>query len=183
MTGRSKEVADLMKRRRIEVLCLQETRWKGAKANEIGEGVKLFYNGEDTKGNGVGIAIAESLKDSTIMSVYAPQTGCPEYDKDEFYLAREEAIRVHGGKVVGLLNPDGERNLDLVVAHNLAICSTFFAKRKSQKVTYASGGRRRKMDESRRHPGEKALPENRPGCKGPPGRRGRITAQTLGSGS
>ncbi|VDP27898.1 unnamed protein product [Heligmosomoides polygyrus] len=56
LTGRSREVADLMKRRRIQVLCLQETRWKGAKAREIGEGVKLYYSGEDTKRNGVGIA-------------------------------------------------------------------------------------------------------------------------------
>ncbi|VDP63150.1 unnamed protein product [Heligmosomoides polygyrus] len=63
MTGRSREVADLMKRRRIQVLCLQETRWKGAKAREIGDGVKLYYNGKDTKRNGVGIAVAESLKD------------------------------------------------------------------------------------------------------------------------
>ncbi|XGW21238.1 hypothetical protein V3C99_004300, partial [Haemonchus contortus] len=53
LTGKSREVADLMKRRNIQVLCLQETRWKGAKAREIGEGVKLFYNGEDTKRNGV----------------------------------------------------------------------------------------------------------------------------------
>ncbi|PIO74938.1 hypothetical protein TELCIR_03041 [Teladorsagia circumcincta] len=41
----------------------RETRWKGAKAREIGEGVKLYYNGEDTKRNGVAIAVAESLKD------------------------------------------------------------------------------------------------------------------------
>ncbi|VDO20155.1 unnamed protein product [Heligmosomoides polygyrus] len=61
MTGRFNEVADLMKRRRVEVLCLQETRWKGVKAME---NVKLFYNGEHTKRNGVGITIAESLKDS-----------------------------------------------------------------------------------------------------------------------
>ncbi|VDO42536.1 unnamed protein product [Haemonchus placei] len=41
---------------------IRETRWKGAKAREIGEGVKLFY-GEDTKRNGVATAVAESLKD------------------------------------------------------------------------------------------------------------------------
>ncbi|VDP07307.1 unnamed protein product [Heligmosomoides polygyrus] len=29
----------------------------------------------------------------TIMSIYAPQTGCPEHVKDEFYLTLEEAIR------------------------------------------------------------------------------------------
>ncbi|VDP55773.1 unnamed protein product [Heligmosomoides polygyrus] len=185
-----------MKRRRIQVLCLQETRWKGAKAREIGEGVKLYYNGEDTKRNGVGIAVAESLKDSvaavqrindrimslrldtkedywTIMSVYAPQTGCSEHDKDDFYLSLEEAIRsvpegdyltiagdmnvhvgsgrrgverVHGGKGIGLTNPDGERILDLAIAHDLAVCSSLFAKRETQKVTYASGGRRTEVD-------------------------------------
>ncbi|VDP04190.1 unnamed protein product [Heligmosomoides polygyrus] len=76
----------------------------------------------------------------TIMSVYAPQTGCSERDKDDFYLSLEEAIRsvpevdylsiagdmnghvesgrrgverVHGRKEIGLINPDGERILDL----------------------------------------------------------------------
>ncbi|VDP32474.1 unnamed protein product [Heligmosomoides polygyrus] len=28
-----------------------------------------------------------------VMSVYALQAGCPEHDRDEFYLALEEAIR------------------------------------------------------------------------------------------
>ena len=63
LTGKSREIADLMSRRNIQILCIQETRWKGAKAREIGEGVKLFYNGEDTKRNGVAIAVADSLKD------------------------------------------------------------------------------------------------------------------------
>ncbi|VDP21101.1 unnamed protein product [Heligmosomoides polygyrus] len=114
--------------RRIEVLCLQETRWKWAKAEEIGEGVKLFYNGEDTKRNGVGMAVAESSKDSvaavqrisdrimslrldtkegywTVMSVYAPQTGCPEHEKDEFYLTLKEAIRTLKRKLYGTARP------------------------------------------------------------------------------
>ncbi|VDO61607.1 unnamed protein product [Heligmosomoides polygyrus] len=107
------------------------------------------------------------------MSVYAPQTGCSEHDKDDFYLSLEEAIRsvpegdylsiagdmnghvgsgrrgverVRGGKGIGLINPDGERILDLAIAHDLSVCSTFFAKRESQKVTYASGGRRTEVD-------------------------------------
>ncbi|PIO59070.1 hypothetical protein TELCIR_19479, partial [Teladorsagia circumcincta] len=94
-----------------------ETRWKGAKAREIGEGVKLYYNGEDTKRNGVAIAVAESLKDYisavnrvsdrimavridtkegywTILSVYAPQGGCPECEQDEFYQRLDDAIRL-----------------------------------------------------------------------------------------
>ncbi|VDL74425.1 unnamed protein product [Nippostrongylus brasiliensis] len=107
LSGKSREVDDLMKRRNIQILCLQETRWKGEKAKEIGEGIKLFYKGEDGRKNGVGIAISECVKDSvsavqrisdrvmsvridmkegswTIVSVYAPQTGCPDKEKDEF---------------------------------------------------------------------------------------------------
>ena len=32
MTGRGRELADLMERRKVGVLCMQETRWKGIKA-------------------------------------------------------------------------------------------------------------------------------------------------------
>ncbi|VDL87367.1 unnamed protein product [Nippostrongylus brasiliensis] len=108
----------------------------------------------------------------TIISVYAPQTGCSDKEKGEFYEAlddvirsvpeedfltiagdlngqvgadRREVERVHGGRV-GSRNEDGERNLDLAVAHDLAICSTFFAKRESQKMTYCSGGRKTEVD-------------------------------------
>ncbi|VDL70849.1 unnamed protein product [Nippostrongylus brasiliensis] len=109
----------------------------------------------------------------TIISVYAPQTGCPEKDKEEFYLTLDDVItsvpdddiltitgdlnghvgtdrrgleRVHGGRGVGVKNEDGERILDLAVAHDLAICSRFFAKRESQKMVYCSGGRRTEVD-------------------------------------
>ena len=30
MTGRGKELADMMERRNVDVLCLQETKWKGS---------------------------------------------------------------------------------------------------------------------------------------------------------
>ena len=45
MTGKSRELADLMKTRRIDVMYLQETRWGGNKARELGDGCKLFYSG------------------------------------------------------------------------------------------------------------------------------------------
>ena len=42
MTGRGRELADLMERRKVGVLCVQETRWKGDKAKELGGGCKLL---------------------------------------------------------------------------------------------------------------------------------------------
>ena len=44
------------------------------------------------------------------------------------------------------MNAEGERILDLATAHDLAICSTFFAKRRTQKITYSSGGRQTEID-------------------------------------
>ena len=52
MTGRSREVADVMKRRKINILCVQETRWRGNKARNLGEGYKLFYSGANKEGRG-----------------------------------------------------------------------------------------------------------------------------------
>ena len=63
MTGRSGEVARMMVERRVNVLCVQETRWRGAKARPLGEGVKLFYSGE-TNRYGVGIATRGDVTDS-----------------------------------------------------------------------------------------------------------------------
>ena len=47
MTGRGRELADVMERKNVDILCLQETKWKGSKARKIGDGCKLFYNGAD----------------------------------------------------------------------------------------------------------------------------------------
>ena len=63
LTGKTREIADFMSRRRIHVLCLQETRWKGSKAREIGDGIKLFYHGLEAKRNGVAIAVCGPLKE------------------------------------------------------------------------------------------------------------------------
>ena len=42
MTGRGRELADMMERRNVDILFLQETKWKGSKARKIGDGCKIF---------------------------------------------------------------------------------------------------------------------------------------------
>ena len=66
MTGRSMELVDMMERRGINILCMQEIRWKGEKAREIGNGYKLFYYGVVGKRNGVGIVLNGELKKSVL---------------------------------------------------------------------------------------------------------------------
>ena len=63
MTGRGRELADMMERRNVDILCLQETKWKG-KARNIGGRYKLFYNKADGRKNGIGIVVSEELVES-----------------------------------------------------------------------------------------------------------------------
>ena len=66
MTGRGRELADMMKQRNVDILGLQETRWKGSKARNIGGGCKIFYNGADGRKNGIGIVLREELAESVL---------------------------------------------------------------------------------------------------------------------
>ena len=61
MTGRGRELANMMERRNVNILCLQETKWEGSKAGNIGDECKLFYNGADGRKNGIGIVVREDL--------------------------------------------------------------------------------------------------------------------------
>ena len=47
MAGRGQEVVDFMERRKVNIMCVHETKWKGSKVKELGNGFKLFYIGED----------------------------------------------------------------------------------------------------------------------------------------
>ena len=47
-------------------MCLQETKWKGSKARNIGGGCKIFYNGADGRKNGIGIVLREGLAESVL---------------------------------------------------------------------------------------------------------------------
>jgi exonuclease III len=61
MTGRGRELVDMMERRKVDILCVQETRWQGSKARSLGAGFKLFYHGVSKKRNRVGVILKEEL--------------------------------------------------------------------------------------------------------------------------
>ncbi|KAJ8364363.1 hypothetical protein SKAU_G00131940 [Synaphobranchus kaupii] len=115
MTGKGRELADMMERRRVDILCVQETRWKGSKARSIGGGFKLFYHGVDGRRNGVGVVLKEEYVKSVlevkrvsdrvmsmkleivgmmmnVVSAYAPQVGCEIDEKDEFWRELDEVV-------------------------------------------------------------------------------------------
>ena len=126
MGGRSMEVAEELTGRRVDVCCLQETRWKGGSARFIGprgRRFKFWWMGKGDSG-GVGVALAESLVDSVLevrrksdrimvvvmrhggkilrlFSCYAPQVGRSEAEKDLFYEnLQEELLERKEGEVI-----------------------------------------------------------------------------------
>ena len=66
MTGKEREVAELMKQRGVDTLCVQETRWKGEKAKCIGRGYKMWYCESGNKNNGVGIIVKKKHVDRVV---------------------------------------------------------------------------------------------------------------------
>ena len=187
LTGKSIELVESMKRRRLSILCLSETKWKGSCAKDLSDGYRLWYHGLDNKHNGVGIILAPGLADDVIsvdrvsdrligvtacvngtnvhiISAYFPQTGCKNDEKEAFrecfmdyvqtipddrtvivgtdgnaHVGRRTTDRAHGGKGYGSLNEDGVEFLLLCEALDLTITNTWFKKRDSHLITYASG--------------------------------------------
>ncbi len=113
MNSKSLEIQDMMVRRRLDILCVQETKWRNTAArarflNHKTRSHKMFYYGEEQGKNGVGIIMKTELtagiisisKPSdrligikmvingeiwNIISPYAPQIGCEQADKDAFW--------------------------------------------------------------------------------------------------
>ena len=115
MTGTGRELADMMERRNVDILCLQETKWKGSKARNIGGGCKIFCNEADGRKNGIGVVLREELAESVlevkrvsdrlmamklevngsilnIVSAYAPQVNNSMEEKNDFWKDRDGLI-------------------------------------------------------------------------------------------
>lgn len=96
---------------------MQETRWKGNKSREIGEGCNLIYSGANTQGrNGVGIILDKKWRDDlvsverksdrimivnlgieslvlNVVCAYAPQVGCRADEKAVFWRHLDEVLQ------------------------------------------------------------------------------------------
>ena len=69
LTGRSGELVDALAERRMDVACVQETRWRCSGCRffgAIGKRYKLFWMGSKAKTDGVGILVAEEWVDSAV---------------------------------------------------------------------------------------------------------------------
>jgi hypothetical protein len=119
MVGRSREVVEMLTRRRVDICCVQEVQYKGEGCKVFGddtERYKFWWSGEKKeKRGGVGILLRGDLEkdvvevqrmSSRIMSIkmilggkvchvvssYAPQGGRPEEEKVEFWGILDDSI-------------------------------------------------------------------------------------------
>ncbi|KAK3551962.1 hypothetical protein QTP70_031499 [Hemibagrus guttatus] len=165
--GKGRELADMMERRKVDILCVQETRWKGSKARSIGAGFKLFYYGVDSKRNGVGVVLKEEFVRNVL------EVGCELEEKESFWSELDEVMesiptgeRVvigadfngHVGEgntgdeeVMGKFgvkerNLEGQMVVDFAKRMDMGVVNTYFQKREEHRVTYKSGGRRTQIE-------------------------------------
>ncbi|KAI5612991.1 hypothetical protein C0J50_4233, partial [Silurus asotus] len=114
MTDKGREIDDMMERRKVDMLCVQETKWKGSKARNIGSGFKLFYYCVNGRRNGVVVILKEEYSKSVVkvkrvsdrvmivkvevegminvISAYAPQVGCEMEEKERFWSELDEVV-------------------------------------------------------------------------------------------
>ncbi|KAM2059070.1 hypothetical protein ACFX16_031583 [Malus domestica] len=103
------EVVEVMVRRMINIMCLQETKWVGLKAKDLeNSGFKLWYSGTNRTRNGVGIIVDKTLTQDVVdvkrvgdrimaikivigqelinvITAYAPQVGLDTSSKEKFW--------------------------------------------------------------------------------------------------
>ncbi|XP_047267558.1 craniofacial development protein 2-like [Capsicum annuum] len=115
LQGKSIELVKILQKRRVSIVCIQETKWVGTKARDV-DGYKLWYLGSVRHRNGVGILVDEELREQVVevkrvsdrlmsiklviegfmvnvISFYASQVGLDEKEKKEFWEVLYEVVR------------------------------------------------------------------------------------------
>ena len=66
LTGRSRKLAEVLKRRNVNICCVQETKWKDN--SEIGERYKIIYSGKTGTRNGGRVIVDEEMNGRVVKS-------------------------------------------------------------------------------------------------------------------
>ncbi|XP_071727824.1 uncharacterized protein [Rutidosis leptorrhynchoides] len=115
LTSKARELVNTLRKSKVDILCVQETRWRGEAAVDVDD-YRLWFSGSRVARNGVGILIGPLYKDNIvgvdrcsdrIMSVrvviqeetymvicaYAPHAGLGDDEKVRFWEALDEVVR------------------------------------------------------------------------------------------
>ena len=115
LRGKEEEVVEVMRERKIDILGLCETRFKGKTDKKIHNDYRLLCSGSDNGRHGVGfivnpdiakfidtieqideriISISIKLKEGglSLVQIYAPQQGRTVVEKEEFYRKLQQTV-------------------------------------------------------------------------------------------
>ncbi|GKB80816.1 leucine--tRNA ligase [Tanacetum coccineum] len=101
LTGKFLELVDALKRKKVDIACFQETKWKGSRntvieretCNREGNLYKLWYSGSTTARNGVGVVLAPNLKDKVVERIRTTSGGLGEAEKKSFWDSLDDLVR------------------------------------------------------------------------------------------
>ncbi|KAE8676336.1 General transcription factor IIE subunit 1 isoform 3 [Hibiscus syriacus] len=169
LNARLLELTDVLSNRKIDLACIQETRWKGACARECIE-YKLWYSGVDNARNGVGYYRSGSGEcPFSVRSTRWPRGG----EKRCFWDSLDDVLRsipddqgvfiggdfnghigsaidgydgVHGGFGFGNRNEEGRTLLEFATAHDMVVTNSVFNKRDVNLIKFHSGGHCTQID-------------------------------------
>ncbi|XP_074377291.1 uncharacterized protein LOC141718810 [Apium graveolens] len=130
------ELVDMLNKRKVDVVYIQETKWKGGSTKKA-NGFKLWYSGVGNTRNDAGIMISSLLKENV---VEVNRVG-DRIMKLKFVVNEEVVnIALMGGFGFGTRNKSGWDLLEFALAHELVIVNSCFKKRDDHLITLRSGG-------------------------------------------
>ncbi|XP_014679471.1 PREDICTED: uncharacterized protein LOC106819341 [Priapulus caudatus] len=148
MRGKASEVVETMTRRKVDLCCLQETRWKmdGIKIIDGKDSrYKFSWSGNDKGTSGVGLSDAEKDRLYQMLQSAVAKDPASEQliifgDWNGHIGAESTGFReVHGGQAIGQRNTKGERVLEFAFANELVVGNFWYKKKARHLVTYQSG--------------------------------------------
>ncbi|XP_071728994.1 uncharacterized protein [Rutidosis leptorrhynchoides] len=116
LTGKRYELLETLRKRKVDILCVQETRWKGRGVAKVKD-YKLWFSGSRVARNGIGIIIGPPYNENvvdvgrrsdrimsitlviqevtyTVISAYAPHAGLGAAEKRLFWESLDEVVRM-----------------------------------------------------------------------------------------
>ena len=114
LTSKFLELVDVLRKRKVDMACIQKTRWKEEKTKEA-NGFISWYSGLVNSHNGVGILLSTKLKDKVVeikrfgdrimyirlvvgtvigvvLCVYAPQAGLGDIESMTFWGCLDDLV-------------------------------------------------------------------------------------------
>ncbi|KAG5606216.1 hypothetical protein H5410_027708 [Solanum commersonii] len=160
---KSLELVKILKKRKISIACVQETRWVGSKARDV-DGFKLWYSGGSRDRNGVGILVDGVLRELVVevrrindrlmlIKLVIGVRGIPITEKiviggdfnGHIGATSNGFDDVHGGFGFGERNGGGSAS-EFAKAFELVIANSCFPKKENHLVTFRSSVAKTQID-------------------------------------